>query len=104
MTSTPVKKPSAIKLLCLFTNILDVKKKTATRKVGADKSKLKENKFGTTPWALTQNLNVNSKINYQINEALYNWITYHPQVVQSPIVNDFLKIKIDGHTELKLVP
>ena len=31
MTPTPVNKPSAIKSLCLFNNILDVKKKTATR-------------------------------------------------------------------------
>ena len=29
---------------------------------------------------------------------------YHPQVVQSPIVNDCLKVKIDGHTEPQLVP
>ena len=29
---------------------------------------------------------------------------HHPQVVQSPIVNDFLKVKIDGHTEPQLVP
>ena len=28
----------------------------------------------------------------------------HPQVVQSPIVNDDLKVKIDGHTEPQLVP
>ena len=28
---------------------------------------------------------------------------HHPQVVQSPIVNDFLKVKIDGHTESKMV-
>ena len=28
---------------------------------------------------------------------------HHPQVVQSPIVNDCLKVKIDGHTERKLV-
>ena len=31
MTSTPVKKPSSGKSLCLFTNISDVKNKTATR-------------------------------------------------------------------------
>ena len=30
MTSTPVKKPCAKKSLCLFTNILDVNKKTST--------------------------------------------------------------------------
>ena len=29
---------------------------------------------------------------------------HHPQVVQSPIINDILKVKNDGHTELKLVP
>ena len=27
---------------------------------------------------------------------------HHPQVVQSPIINDCLKVKIDGHTELQL--
>ena len=32
MTSTPVKKPSASKSLCLFTNILDVQLKTAQRR------------------------------------------------------------------------
>ena len=52
MTSTPVKKPSARKSLCLFTNILDVKKKTATLQVGASKSKRKYIKYVTTPWAL----------------------------------------------------
>ena len=29
---------------------------------------------------------------------------HHPQVVQSPIANDFLKVKIDGYTETQLVP
>ena len=28
----------------------------------------------------------------------------HPQVLQSPIVNDCLKVKIYGHTEPQLVP
>ena len=28
----------------------------------------------------------------------------HPQVVRSPIVNDCLKVKLDGHTEPQLVP
>ena len=44
------------------------------------------------------------KINDQINKSLYNWIMHHPQVVQSPAVNDCLKVKIDGHTEPQLVP
>ena len=29
---------------------------------------------------------------------------HHPQVMQSPIVNDCLKVKMDGHTEPQLVP
>ena len=29
---------------------------------------------------------------------------HHPQVVQSPIVNNFLKVKIDDLTEPQLVP
>ena len=29
---------------------------------------------------------------------------HHPQVVQSPIVNDCLKVKIECHTEPQLVP
>ena len=37
MTSTPVKKPSARKSLCLFTNIFDVKNKITKRRVGAAK-------------------------------------------------------------------
>ena len=50
MTSALVNKPSAIKSLCLFTNILNVKNKTATRRVGAAKSEVKAVKYGTTPW------------------------------------------------------
>ena len=49
MTSTPVNKPSAIKSLCIFTNILDVKNKTDTCQVGAAKSKRKAIKYRTTP-------------------------------------------------------
>ena len=41
MTSTPVKTPSSRKPLCLFTNILDAKNKTATCRVVAAKSKRK---------------------------------------------------------------
>ena len=40
MTSTTVKKTSARKSLCLFTNILNVKKKTAKRRIVAAKSKV----------------------------------------------------------------
>ena len=39
MNSTTFKKPSAQKSLCMFTNILDVNKKTTYHRVGAAKSK-----------------------------------------------------------------
>ena len=51
MTSTPIKKPSAQKSLCLFTNIFEVKK-TATHRVGAAKSKGKAIEVGNKPLAL----------------------------------------------------
>ena len=92
MISTPVKKPTARKSLCLFTNILDVKNKTATCRVGSAKSKRKEIKSETIPWALKPNLKGNSRINYQIKKFLFNWIIHHPQVVKSPIVNDCLRL------------
>ena len=41
MTSKPLKKPSARKSLCLFTNILDVKPTTARRRFVAAKSRHK---------------------------------------------------------------
>ena len=77
MKSTPVKKPSARKSLCLFTTTLDVKKKSATRRVGAAKSKRKEIEIGTTPWALKPKQKVNSGINDKINKSLYDWIMHH---------------------------
>ena len=35
---------------------------------------------------------------------MYTWITRHPQVVQSPISNDCLKVMFDDQTEPHLVP
>ena len=82
MTLTPVKKPSATKSLCLFANILYVKKQTANHRVRAAKSKCKDIKYRTTQWALKPKRKVNSKINDLIKKSLYNWIMHHPQVVQ----------------------
>ena len=48
MTSTTVKEPSARKSLCLFTNILDVKKKTEKRRILAAKSKRRAMKLVTS--------------------------------------------------------
>ena len=54
MTSSPVKKPSAQKSLCMFTNVLGVNEKTAYRRVGAAQSKRKAVIYGITPWSLKQ--------------------------------------------------
>ena len=79
-------------------------KKTAYRQFGAAKSKRKAIKFGNTPWSLKQKRKWHSNIDEKIKKYLYNWIMHHPQVVQSPLVNDCLKVKIDGHSEPKMVP
>ena len=47
---------------------------------------------------MKKNRKGNSKIDEQINKSLYNYIIHHPQVMQSPIFNDCLKVNIDGHT------
>ena len=103
ISSTPIKKPRARKSLCLFTNILDVKK-TTFRQVGYAKYNRKAIKFGNKPWALKTKRKGNSQIDEQINKPLYNYIMHHLQFVQSSVVNDCLKMKIYGHTNPQLVP
>ena len=49
-TSTTVKKPRARKSLCLFTNILDIKLKTAKLGIVVEKSKRRAMKVGTSQW------------------------------------------------------
>ena len=63
MTSTPFKKPSAVKSLCLFTNILDVRNKIAKRRVGAAKSRRRAMKVGTSLWTKNTKIKGHSKIN-----------------------------------------
>ena len=104
LTSTPLKKPSARKSICLFTNILNVKPKTEKRRIMAEKSKHRAMKVGTSQWTNKKKLKGHSKINDQIKRNLYAWITRHPQVFQSPISNDCLKVMFDDQTEKRLVP
>ena len=82
MASSPVKKPSARKSMCLFTNILDVKPKTAKRRFVAAKFKRKAMKVGNSLWTKKTKRKGNSKINEHIKRNLYTWTTRHPQVVQ----------------------
>ena len=104
MKPTPVNKPSARKSLCIFTNILYVKKKTSTCQVGAVKSERKAIKYGNTPWEWIPKQKRNSKINNKIKKYIYNWIMHHTQVLQSLIFNDCLKVNNYGHTEAQIAP
>ena len=98
ITSTSVKKPSARKSLCIFTNLLDVKPKTAKRRIVDAKSKLRATTVGTSHWTNKIKRKGHSKINEQIKRNMYAWITFHPQVVQSPISNYCLKFMFDDQT------
>ena len=53
----------------------------------------------TSQWTKITKRKGNSNINDQIKRTLYAWITLHPQVVQSPISNDCLKVMFDDQTE-----
>ena len=53
----------------MFTNILEVKRKTVYRQVGAGKSKCKAIKFGNTPWALKQKKKGHSKVSEKIKKV-----------------------------------
>ena len=44
------------------------------------------------------------KKNEQIKRKIYKCITCHPQVVQSPIYNDCLKVIFDDQIEPQMVP
>ena len=70
MTSTPLKKPSVGKSLCLFTNILDVKPKTEKRRIVAAKYKRKSMKRGNSLWANKTKQKGHSKINEQIKRNI----------------------------------
>ena len=82
ITQTTVKKPSAGKSLCLFTNIFDVKKRSAIRHVESEKSKLRAIKVGISLWTNKAKPKGHSKINDEIKRNIYTCITFHPQVVQ----------------------
>ena len=97
LSSSPVKKPSVRKSMCLFTNILGVQPKRAKSCFVAAKSRRKAMKVCNSLWKKKRK--GHSKINEQIKRNLYTWITRHPQVFQSSISNDCLKVLLDDKTE-----
>ena len=61
-------------------------------------------KVGNNLWTKKTKRKGHSKINEHFKRNLYTWITRHPQVVQSPISIDCLKVMLDDQTEPQLVP
>ena len=83
---------------------MDVKPTTAKRRIVDAKSKSRAIKVGNKLWTKKTKQKGHSKINEQIKYNKYTWITRHPQVVQSPISNAFLKVMLDDQSEPQLVP
>ena len=79
-------------------------KKTAHGRTGATKSNHKAIEIWKYTIGIEKKQKGHSKLSEEIKKSLYNWIMHHPQVVQSPIANDCLKMKIDGYTEPQPVP
>ena len=82
MTKTIVKNQVLENLLYLFTNIFDVRKKTAERRVGAAESKRRSMKFGNTLWTNKTKRKGHSQINEKIKRNMYAWITRYIQFFQ----------------------
>ena len=82
---------------------MDVKPTTAKCRFVTAKSKRKSMKVCNSFWK-RKGKKGHSKINEQIKRNLYTWIIRHPQVVQSPISNDCLKVVLDDQSEPQLVP
>ena len=83
---------------------MDVKPTTAKRRFVAAKYRRKAMKVCNILWTKKPKQTWHSKINEQIERNLYAWITRHPQVVQSLISNDCLKVLLNDQTEPQLVP
>ena len=58
---------------------------------------------GSISWYSITKRKGHTKNNERVNN-IYSWIFQYPQVVQSPIKNDYLKLYIDGNTETQVVP
>ena len=101
--SVITKNSSARKFLSQIYKLLEVKLKTSVQILGASITNHEEIMNGTYLWYSITKWKGYKHINAHIKQGVYNWILLHPQVVQSPIENDFLKVSVDGHTK-KYIP
>ena len=72
--SVNVKNPSARKSLHLFTEVLDIKNKTAFRRVCYDKTKRKEIRAVSMLWSIIPKMKGHTIINEWVNKYLYTCI------------------------------
>ena len=99
-----IKNHSARKPLYQFSEELYVKLRTFGSRLCADISKQKAIRAGSILWSSITKRQGHSKINQQVKKTPYNWSIQCPQVVQSPIPNDCLRLSTEGQTETQLVP
>ena len=81
--SVAVINPSARKLLYLFTEVLDAKRKTSVHRVGAAKSKHKASREVSMLWSSIKTTRGHTKIYERVKKYLYNYILQHPRVVHN---------------------
>ena len=76
---------------------MDVKKKTDALKLGVTKTKCKGIRKETYLCYIILKRKGYTIINAIVQQSLYDWIINHRKVVQSPILNDIIKVFIDGN-------
>ena len=99
-----VKRPSAIKALRKFSEAFDVKTKTSVHRLGDSKSERNTIRVGNMMCYNIPERSGHENTNDRVEKALYNWITKYPKVVQSPIINDPLKVSIEGNAGTYFFP
>ena len=83
---------------------MDFKPKSAVRSLCDSNLKRRAIIVVSMLWSIISKQCGHTTINECIKRDIYNWILQHPQVIQSPIANDCLKLYIDGQAEPQLVP
>ena len=98
-----IRNPCAIKSLCVFTEFFDSKKKAYVRQFGYAKSECKAIIPGSMSWSSILKKIGHTQIHEWVKKSIYNCILQHPQILQSTIANDCLKVYLIAHSEPQLV-
>ena len=96
--SETTKKTFSRKPLFPFNDLFYVKQKLSVHQFGDANTKNKVIRKGNFLWYIIKNNIGYIKMNASVKHALYYWNIQHPQVLQSPISNYFIRVSVDGHT------